>query len=199
VRKLLIATHNLNKFQEFLEALQDLPFNFFKLNDLGEKFFNFKFKETGRTFVENAILKAKTFGRASGCLTLADDSGLCVDYLKGKPGINSHRFGKGSDEDRYQKLLKMMSGVSLAKRRAVFICALVLFDPVKEMIEISKGKCQGKIAFKPQGEGGFGYDPIFIVDGLNKHLAQLSLAEKNQVSHRGKALKKIRKRLLTYL
>lgn len=189
MRKLLVATKNKGKFKEFLGILQDLPYDIITLDKVG---IDFDIKETGKTFEENAILKAKEYAKLSGLLTLADDSGLCVDFLNGAPGIKSARFIEGSDKDRYEYLLHKMENVPMEKRTAVFISAVAVFDPKTKKIIFKIGKCRGRIAFSPKGSNGFGYDPIFIVDELGKHFAELSLEEKNQVSHRAKALQKIK-------
>ena len=215
IKTLLIATRNKGKFNEFVGILKDLPFKLIFLNDLPRfldsstsevdysrnlgtcsiskaKLFN-NVKETGSTFEENAVLKAKTYGKMSGLLTLADDSGLCVDYLDGGPGVKSRRFSSGNDKDRYQKLLKIMEKMPKKDRKAKFISVICLYNPQNRNIIITSGECPGEIAFKPKGKHGFGFDPVFIVEGLDKHFAELTLEEKNQVSHRAKALKKIKK------
>jgi XTP/dITP diphosphohydrolase len=196
MKKLLIATRNKGKFKEFLGILKNLPFEFLFLDDVSQKIpLAFEIKETGKTFKENAILKAKAYAKKSGLLTLADDSGLCVDFLKGKPGVASHRFGQGSDKDRNEKLLKLMEKVPKDQRKAKFVSAICLYNPLNGKTIISRGICSGEIAFKPKGDNGFGYDPVFIVKGLNKHFAELTVTEKNQVSHRAKALRKMLKHL----
>jgi len=121
-----------------------------------------------------------------------------VDYLKRKPGVKSHRFINGSDEDRYQKLLNMMERVPEQKRSATFVSIIAIFDPITKVIKTTKGECKGRIAYEPKGKWGFGYDPIFIIDSLGKHFAQLTPEEKNQVSHRAVALKKMKKILLSF-
>lgn len=185
-----MATKNKGKFKEFFGILEDIPYEIITLNKVS---LNFDIKETGKTFKENAVLKAKKYGQKTGFLTLADDSGLCVEHLRGAPGIKSARYITGSDKDRYQYLLNKLKNVPMEKRTAVFISVVVLYDPKTKKLRIAQGRCTGKIAFKPQGTNGFGYDPVFIVDGINKHFAELSFKEKNQVSHRAKALRKIKK------
>lgn len=197
MKQLLIATQNRGKFAEFLAFLKDLPFEFISLLDIKIPA-DFSIKETGKSFSNNAILKAETYGRLSNRLTLADDSGLCVECLGGQPGFESHRYHDGSDEDRYRKLLREMENVPKKKRQAKFVSCVALFNPKNNKIRTTMGDCAGWIAFKPKGKFGFGFDPIFIVKGLNKHFAQLTLAEKNQISHRGEALRRMRKILLRY-
>ena len=192
--KILIATRNKGKFTEFVEILKDLPFELLFLDDVVDKVpSDFDVKETGKTFEENAVLKAETYGKMSGLLTLADDSGLCVDYLDGGPGVKSHRFAIGNDKDRYEKLLELMKKVPKKDRKAKFISVICLYNPQNRNIIITSDECRGEIAFKPKGKHGFGFDPVFIVEDLDKHFAELTLEEKNQVSHRAKALKKIKK------
>ena len=223
MKTLLIATKNKGKFNEFVGVLKNLPFKLIFLDEIPRFLemstseveysrnlgtcstfgtFGVKravkriVKETGKTFEENAAIKAKAYGKMSGLLTLADDSGLCVDFLKGKPGIKSRRYAKGSDQARFEKLLKEMRNVSKEKRQAKFISAIALYNPKNKKIIVKKGECRGKIAFKPKGRRGFGFDPVFIVDGLDKHFAELTLEEKNSVSHRARALRKMRKNII---
>jgi XTP/dITP diphosphohydrolase len=196
MRKLLIATQNKGKFDEFFGILKDLPFEFLTLDNFNQNIQNLKVEESGKTFAQNATIKAKAYGKKSGLLTLADDSGLCVEALGRRPGIASHRYLDGTDEDRYQKLLKEMKDVPAEKRLAKFVSVVALFDPVSGKVEIAEGECKGRIALTPKGTHGFGFDPVFIVDGLGKHFAELSLEEKNKVSHRAKALEKMKKILV---
>lgn len=190
---LLIATRRKGKIKEIKEILKDLGFKLLTLEDIN--FPKTEPKEDGKTFAENAVIKAKFYGKKSGFLTLADDSGLEVDALPGKLGVNSKRYAKGSDEDRNKKLLKEMEGIEKERRKARFVSTVALFNPKTDKLKIFEGVCQGKIALKPKGIYGFGYDPLFIVEGLNKHFAQLTLEEKNRVSHRTKALRKVKKYL----
>ena len=190
MQKLLIATTSQGKLAEIRNILNDVSSNFLLLSKLNLS--NLKVKETGQTFKENAILKAKTYGQASNLLTLADDSGLCVDALKGGPGVYSSRYIKGSDKNRWRKLLKELDGLPLVKRKARFISVVALYLPKTKEVIVKKGICQGRIGFAPKGENGFGYDPVFVVDKLKRHFAELSLQEKNQVSHRAQAMKKIK-------
>jgi XTP/dITP diphosphohydrolase len=193
MKKLLIATTRKGKLAEFKDILKDLKFKFLTLKDI--KFPNLEPKETGKTFAENAIIKAKFYGRKSGLLTLADDSGLIVKSLPAKLGIKSKRYAPGTDIDCYQKLLKEMKHMKGEQRQAKFIAAVCFFDPKIDKVKVTQGECLGSIAKQPKGKNGFGYDPIFIVKTKNKHFAQLTLNEKNQVSHRAKALKKMLKHL----
>lgn len=193
--KILIATHNQGKFREIKKILEDLPFKFLNLKDVE---IDFEVEETGKTFRENAILKARTYGKVSGLLTLAEDSGLEVDALGGAPGVCSARYCNGSDEDRYRLLLKNLRGVPVKKRTARFKAVVAIFDPKTEKIRTCQGVFEGRIAFKPKGEYGFGYDPVFYIPELKKRSAELTTEEKNRISHRGKAWRKAREILYEY-
>lgn len=195
-RTLLIATTRKEKTKEIINILKDLKFKFITLADIN--FPKIEPKEDGETYVANAIIKAKFYGKKSGFLTLADDTGLEVDALSHKLGVKSKRYTNGTDKDRYQKLLKEMENVPLVKRKARFVSIVALFEPKTAKLKITQGICQGRIANKPKGIHGFGYDPVFIVNSLNKYNAQLTLAEKNKVSSRAKALKKMKKYLKKY-
>lgn len=191
-RELIIATRNKGKFAEIVVALKDLPFEFFSLDDRKEIPQDFSVAETASTFEGNAILKATTIGKMTGVLTLSDDSGLEVDALGGRPGVLSARYIQGSDEDRFRRLLEELKDVPDEKRGAQFHAVIALYDSATETIRICEGICRGMIAREPQGNGGFGYDPIFYHEGLGKTVARMSLEEKNKVSHRGIALLKAR-------
>jgi XTP/dITP diphosphohydrolase len=157
-------------------------------------------KEDGPTFAENAHKKAVEYAKATGLWTLADDSGLVVDALDGAPGVNSARFSgerpKGADRrllDRrnMDKVLSLLTGVPAEKRTARFVCCLCLASPEKVLIE-TQGTVEGVITDKPAGTGGFGYDPIFYVPQLGKTVAQLGEEEKNAISHRGNAIRRLK-------
>lgn len=147
-------------------------------------------KETGKTFDGNAILKARAIARYTGFPSVSDDSGLEVEALKGKPGIRSARFAgeKATDEENNQKLLRLLKGVPLSRRKACYRCSLALAFP-DGRTHIFWGKLSGRIGFSPRGKFGFGYDPLFIVPRYGKTVAQLSPALKNQISHRARALR----------
>lgn len=198
MRRLLIATRNKGKFLEIKEILKGLPFELLNLDAAQKIPKDFDVEETGKNFLENAILKAKTFGRMSGFLTLADDSGLEVKVLTGRPGIYSARYAE-TTEKRNQKLLSELKNIPWSKRAAQFRCVVAIFDPQTKKLARSEGICQGKIIDKPRGKHGFGYDPIFYLAKFKKTMAQLKLSQKNVISHRGKALKKVRKILKKFL
>jgi len=185
MQRLLIATHNRGKVSEYAEILDGLPFELITLDELGIRD---DVQETGATLQENARLKALTYSAQSGLLALADDSGLEVDALGGAPGVYSKRYaGKGkSDADRNVYLLEKLSAVPRAERAARFRCVIVIAD-AQGHTWTSEGTCEGEIAFTARGTNGFGYDPIFIVRGDDRHLAEFSPQEKNAISHRGRA------------
>lgn len=189
---LLIATWNKGKRRELQQLLSDLPFALMGLDDItGLE----PVVETGGTFVENASLKASGYAKQSGLLTLADDSGLEVDALKGAPGVLSARYaGEGaSDRQRVEKLLADLSNVEASGRTARFVSAVATAISNGSIPNISVGICEGRIAFEPEGTGGFGYDPIFIPAGSEITFAELPPEIKNQISHRHSALEKAHK------
>jgi XTP/dITP diphosphohydrolase len=153
--------------------------------------------EDGETFEENAAAKALHVARALGLPVLADDSGLEVDALGGAPGVRSARYAEGSDRDRVVKLLGALEGVPPAARGARFVCALALATP-DGRVERVRGTVEGSILAEARGEGGFGYDPVFLVGGGGRTMAELTLAEKNAISHRGRALAAMRPLLGAY-
>ncbi|PYS33176.1 MAG: non-canonical purine NTP pyrophosphatase, RdgB/HAM1 family [Acidobacteria bacterium] len=188
---LLIATWNKGKRRELQQLLSDLPFALMSLDDiLGLE----PVLETGGTFLENASLKASGYAIQSGLLTLADDSGLEVDALGGAPGVLSARYaGDGaSDRQRVEKLLGDLRNVDEPDRTARFVSAVATASSNGSIINMSVGRCEGRIAFEPRGSGGFGYDPIFIPAGSEMTFAELPPEIKNQISHRHTALEKAR-------
>ena len=192
--KLLVATHNQGKLQNFADMLTDLDIEWLSLDDVGV---TQDVEETGTTFRENSVLKAKAYAAETGLLTLADDSGLEVDALDGAPGVYTARYGgEGlTAVQRYQKLLAAIQQVPQPKRTARFRCVIVLANPEGELVGESEGVCEGQIALEPAGAGGFGYDPVFYLPHLRQTMAQLSPAEKHKISHRGLAVQAIVPRL----
>ena len=155
-------------------------------------------EETGLTFVENALIKARAACAATGLPALADDSGIVVDALEGAPGVRSARYaGPGaSDEDNVARLLEALRGVAPAEHGAAFVCAIVWLRHARDPCPIvCEGVWEGRVLDAPRGDGGFGYDPVFFLDALGRTAAELSFAEKNAVSHRGQALAQLLKRL----
>ncbi len=159
-----------------------------------------KIEEDGESFIENALKKARFYSKYFGETVIADDSGLEVDILKGRPGVHSARYSgdASSERENNRKLLREMEEVPLSKRGARFKCVLAIVSPDGRE-EIVEGSCRGKIGLREVGSRGFGYDPLFIIPKYGKTMAQLTLEEKNMVSHRGKALKKLRRILPRFL
>jgi XTP/dITP diphosphohydrolase len=189
--EIIIASRNKGKVREIRKVLKGSGFRIYSLNDFTDVP---KIVEDGRSFAENALKKARFYSNCFGKLTLSDDSGLDVDILKGLPGIYSARYGgeRATNQENNQKLLREMEGIPLSKRGARFKCAIAIVSPDGREA-VAEGSCKGRIGFKEVGKKGFGYDPLFILPQFGKTMAQLSLKEKNRISHRGKALKKLRK------
>jgi len=187
--KLLLATNNQAKVREYRSLLQNLHFELVAPAELG---IITVVDEIGESLEENARLKATTLAAESRLLALADDSGLEVDALGGKPGRLSARYAgeKASDKDRISYLLAQLKDVPWEKRLARFRCVIAIATPDGK-VELCCGECSGFITFEPKGEQGFGYDPIFYLPELNKTMAELSLEIKNQISHRGQAARKV--------
>jgi XTP/dITP diphosphohydrolase len=192
--KLLLATRNAAKAHEYALLLGGIPFEIVSLDEEG---IQNEVSETGETMEQNAALKAVAFASRSNLLALADDSGLEVDALGGEPGVLSARYaGPGaSDEERIEFLLKRLDGIPWERRAARFRCVIAIATHEGE-VELCHGECRGIIALSPKGENGFGYDPIFYLPERGKTMAELSMEEKNEISHRGLAAKQARQVLL---
>ena len=192
--RLVLASQNQKKLKEMGEILSQLGVEVCLQSEVGV---NVDVEETGTTFEENSLLKAKAVMEASGLPAIADDSGLCVDALGGAPGVYSARYGgEGLDDvGRYRLLLENMKGMP---RGAQFVSVITCCFPNGDVIS-ARGECPGTITFAPMGEGGFGYDPIFFIPELKKTFAQLTAEEKNAISHRGKALEVFKVKLEEYL
>lgn len=187
-QKIVLASGNKHKLKEIKEILSD-----YDIVSCGEMGFNQDIDETGTTFYENALIKAKTVAEALGCPALADDSGICVDALNGAPGIYSARYaGDGVDEHNNQKILSQLTGVE--DRRARFVCCMVYYTP-DGVIKTATGTTEGEITHEPKGENGFGYDPIFFSYDLSECLGVASSEDKNKISHRYRALMKLKELL----
>ena len=191
--KLLLATNNQGKAREYKVLLEGVPFELVMPAQVG---IVTEVEEVGRSFEENAIIKAATLALESGLLSLADDSGLEVDALGGEPGVRSARYAgaDASDADRVAYLLAKMQEVPQEKRQARFRCVIAIANPQGE-VELCSGECDGVIAFSPKGKRGFGYDPIFYLPELGKTMAELPPETKNKISHRGRAAIKARELL----
>ena len=196
--KLILSTGNLNKVEEIKDILKDLPVDVLSKDDLGFK--DFEIEENGETLEENAIEKASALAEKVEGIIIADDSGLFVDYLNGAPGLHSARYA--GDSANYEanniKLLKELEGVPVDKRGAYFRTVIALIRSDKKIITLT-GECKGVIGFEPKGDKGFGYDPLFIVDGYNKTFAQLGEEIKNKISHRAIALGKLKEEIIKIL
>ena len=183
--KLVLASKNQKKLKEMSEILSQLGVEVVLQSQVGV---DVDVEETGTTFEENSLLKAKAVMEASGLPAIADDSGLCVDALNGAPGVYSARYGGPELDDvgRYRLLLENMRGQS--PRTARFVSVITCCFPGGDVLT-ARGECEGTIAYAPMGEGGFGYDPVFFLPEQKKTFAQLTAEEKTAISHRGTALK----------
>ena len=192
--KLVLASKNQKKLVEMRDILSHMGVEVCLQSDVGV---DVDVEETGTTFEENSLLKARAVMEASGLPAIADDSGLCVDALGGAPGVYSARYGGPGLDDvgRYRLLLENMKG---QPRGAKFVSVITCCVPNGDVLT-ARGECPGTIAFAPMGEGGFGYDPVFFIPSLKKTFAQLTPEEKNAISHRGKALEQFQKELERYL
>ena len=186
---LVIASGNEGKIKEFQKLLEDFPFN------LLSQPFGFEIEETGKTFMENARIKAIAASKETGNLSLADDSGLCVEALGGAPGIYSSRYAN-SDNERIEKLLAELK--PFPNRKAKFECALCIASGDQVLIEVT-GFCEGIITFSKKGKNGFGYDPIFEVSGLGETFAEMNQNKKREIGHRGNAFKLLKPELQNLL
>ena len=193
--RFVLATHNPGKLREMGEILKDFGIEVVSPRDLG---ITVDVEETGTTFAENALLKAKAICKEANLPAIADDSGLCVDALNGAPGVYSARYGGEGldDKGRYMLLLSSLRGAPT--RAAHFTCAVACAFPNGDTLT-AEGRCDGSIAYAPLGEGGFGYDPVFLLPGTGKTFGQLTQEEKSAVSHRGRALREFSEKLETYL
>jgi len=189
-KKLLLATANLGKVKEIKYFLSDLSVEIFSIKDISSAYI---YIETGKTFMENAEGKTLFYSRIWPGLTLGEDSGLEIEALSGDPGVRSARFSgdNATDEKNIEKVLKLLKGVPEEKRKARFVSCMVLSRKDK-IIHRIKESVSGLILTQKKGTGGFGYDPLFFYPSLNKTFAQLSPEEKNSVSHRGRALEKLK-------
>lgn len=184
MHKIVLATSNPHKVDEINKIFKGLDIEFILPSG------NFNPIEDGITFEENALIKAKAANKLMHLPSLADDSGLCVDALDGAPGLHSARYAD-SPNDRINKLLEALKDISEDKRGAKFVCAMVLLDENGEILLSTRGECEGRIAFEPKGKNGFGYDPVFIVNGGDITMAEMPEDHKNKISHRAIALQNV--------
>nr|PZN05640.1 MAG: non-canonical purine NTP pyrophosphatase [Bacillota bacterium] len=195
MKSIVVATKNRGKLKEFQEMLRDVPLKLLSLLDYPA----IEVEENGKTFEENALIKAKKVVELTGRAALSDDSGLEVEALGGRPGVYTARYAgpAASDRENIEKLLKELDGVPQEERKARFVCCLCFALP-DGRIFIEHGYLEGYITFEPKGSMGFGYDPVFFVPELKKTLAEAGLEEKNSVSHRARAMEKMKKHLLQF-
>ena len=193
--KFVLATQNMKKLKEMTAILSDLGVEIISEAELGVKI---EVEETGETFAENSLLKAKAVMEATGFPAIADDSGLCVKALNGAPGVYSARFGGAGldDKGRYMLLLQRMQGQS--DRSAYFHTTITCAFPNGDVLQ-ADGDCHGTIAHTPMGDDGFGYNPVFFVPDKQKTFAQMTLEERSAISHRGNALRAFKEKLADYL
>ena len=194
--KLILASNNAHKIREFRELVEGMDVELLSQREAG---LELDVEETGTTFEANAYIKAKAVTDALGCAAVSDDSGLEVDCLDGRPGVYSARYGGGhdvSDEDKNAFLLNEMGDTD--KRSARYVCAICCTLPDGHVIEC-RGECEGEMLTAPRGHGGFGYDPIFKPEGYDRAMAELTPDEKNEISHRGKAMREFLKKFEEYL
>ncbi|MBQ3105315.1 MAG: XTP/dITP diphosphatase [Lachnospiraceae bacterium] len=192
-RKIIFATGNADKMKEIRKILEDLPAEVMSMKEAG---IDVEVEENGTTFEENAILKAKAVAKAAGTIVLADDSGLEIDRLGGEPGVYSARY-MGEDTSyriKNKNLIDRLEGVVKEERTARFVCAIAAVFP-DGSVETATAAVEGYIGYEERGENGFGYDPIFYLWESDLSTAQLGMEEKNEISHRGKALKMIKEKL----
>lgn len=188
--KLILASDNSHKLQEFKKLFEGTDVELMTKKEAG---FTDEVEETGATFAENAFIKAEAVMLATGAAAIADDSGLCVDALDGAPGVFSARYTGShadTDEDRYRLVLKNLEGRN--DRTARFVSELCCVFPNGDVLR-ARGTCEGSILTAPRGSNGFGYDPIFLPEGYDRSMAELTMAEKNAISHRGRALARFKK------
>lgn len=194
MNKLIIATKNQGKVKDFKQLFAGYGVEVVSLLDLSEPVPDIE--ENGSTFKENAATKAETISQLFQLPVLADDSGLVVDSLGGRPGIYSARYAGESKSDKanVEKLLKELKGKKTDERQARFICVLAIARPGHETL-FTEGRCEGEITEKPYGTNGFGYDPVFCPSGMERTMAELSLEEKNQISHRRQAINELKEEI----
>ncbi len=196
--KFILASQNKHKLEEIKDILKDLDIEILSMDEVGLG--DLEIVEDGKTFEDNSFKKALTVMEKTNTPVIADDSGLEVDYLDGAPGVYSSRFAgeNASDEDNNTKLLKLLEGVAERERTARFVSVITVVFPDGKKLCI-RGECNGIIGYEKKGENGFGYDPLFIVPEYNETFAQLGSEIKNKISHRARALEKLRKELKNIL
>lgn len=194
IKKIVAASSNAHKIKEIQAIMEKFGMEVISRDEAGVP--DYEIEEDGETFEENSFKKADEIMKATGKITIADDSGLMVDYLGGAPGVYSARFAgeHGGDAKNNEKLLDLLEGLPSEERKAKFVSVITLIFPDGETL-VARGECPGRIIETPTGENGFGYDPLFVPEGYNKTFAQLDAEEKNMISHRAKALETLEKLL----
>lgn len=194
MKKLIIASNNAHKIKEIKDILKDFPIEVVSLREAG---IDIDVEETGTTFMDNSYIKAsEIFKLRQDCMVLSDDSGLMVEALDGAPGVYSARFAgeHGNDKKNNEKLLQLLEGKPMEERKAKFVSAIVLIAGSSEVIKV-QGEIEGYISFEPKGTREFGYDPLFYVPEYNMTFAEMSDEEKNKISHRARAMQKLKQQL----
>ena len=196
MKEIVVATQNKHKIEEINKITKDFGFTLTYGKEAGIE--GVEVVEDGETFEENSFKKANEIMKLTGKITIADDSGLMVDYLDGAPGVYSARFAgeDANDDDNNKKLIKLLEGVPYEKRTARYVSVITLVTPDGKKL-VARGEVEGHIATEPSGNGGFGYDPYFIPEGYDKTFGNFTMEDKNKISHRGRALEKLREMLTT--
>ena len=182
--KIVFASKNKGKINEVKQLFSSINVTILPVSG------DFEVVEDGKTFLDNAIIKARKAAEIMNCVSLADDSGLTVEALNGEPGVYSSRYAD-NDRNRINKLLKALENVPLARRNAEFVCSMALVSADGEVLHTTSGVCKGIIALEPKGSSGFGFDPVFFLPELNCTMAEISMEKKNTLSHRSKALRQM--------
>lgn len=192
--RIIAATQNVHKIEEMASILGAFGMDILSQSDVGLGAVDIE--ETGNTFEENSEIKARAICKMTGEIAIADDSGLAVDALNGEPGVYSARYAgeNATDASNNAKLLDALKDVEASQRTGKYVSVITLVYPDGRLL-VSRGECTGVLLFSPRGEGGFGYDPLFVPDGTNKTFAEMTAKEKNTISHRAKALNGLRKLL----
>ena len=193
-KTILIATENKGKAEEIREIFKDTDFELRFLYEYRDRLFGFNIYENAKTFEGNSLIKAIIVGDTLGMLTLADDAGLCVDYLGGKPGVKSARYSEeATDIANYRKLLKEMEGVPFEMRNCHYNCTVAIYDPNTKFVETVSGKWRGRLATVPRGNKSFGYAPIFLSEDHDYMVtnAELDPWQTVDINHRGRAFRKV--------
>lgn len=192
--EILVGTNNKNKLEQFRKIFEEnIPDA--KIYSLSEIGISEDVEEDADNLTDNAKKKAEYYAEKSGMITLADDTGLFVDALGGEPGMHAKRWHTGTEKERNEKLLNEMKNISERQRNCRYKGVLAIYNPRRKKFWCYEGATGGSISFEPKGENGFGYDPIFISKEAGKHFAELSMEEKNKLSHRGKGIQELAKNL----